>query len=127
MIDDTVKALATGPNFAALTTMLESGFPQTNIVWVDADDEHVLINTEVGRQKYTNVQRDPRVAVAVIDRDNPYHYVEVRGRVVGETRGKEAREHIDKLSQKYLGHSYENEIKTERVVLKIAPERQRAQ
>jgi PPOX class probable F420-dependent enzyme len=127
MIDATVKSLATGPNFAALTTLFESGSPQTNIMWVDADDDHVLINTEVGRQKYNNVQKDPRVSVAVFDRDNPYHYAEVRGRVVAEVRGSEARKHIDKLSQKYLGHAYENEIKTERVILKIAPERQRAQ
>jgi len=107
--------------------LFESGSPQTNFMWVDADDDHVLINTEVGRQKYNNVQKDPRVSVAVFDRDNPYHYAEVRGRVVAEVRGSEARKHIDKLSQKYLGHAYENEIKTERVILKIAPERQRAQ
>jgi PPOX class probable F420-dependent enzyme len=95
-------------------------------MWVDADDEHVLINTEVGRQKARNVKRDPRVTVTVIDTANPYHYGEVRGTVVEEVTGPEARAHIDKLSMKYRGQPYDqNAIQTERVLLRIAPERQR--
>ena len=61
----------------------------SQVMWVDADDDYLLINTETHRQKYKNVMRDPRVVVVVVDRDNPYHYVEVRGRVVG--RGHRAR------------------------------------
>lgn len=127
MIDDTVKTLATGKNFAALTTLFGDGHPQTQIMWVDADDEHVLINTEIHRQKYKNVQRDPRVTVTVFDADNPYHYAEVRGRVVEEVRGDVARAHIDQLSQKYMGAPYGNPIQSERVLLKIAPDSQRSQ
>jgi len=127
MLDSTVKELANGKNFAALTTLFGDGSAQTQMMWVDADDDHVLINTEVGRQKYKNVQRDPRVTVTVIDAANPYHYAEVRGRVVEEVRGDEARSHIDELSQKYMGSPYGAPIGTERVILKIAPESQRSQ
>ena len=68
-IDADLKALAQGKNFAALTTILPSGHPQTQIMWVGADDEHVLINTEAGRQKFRNVEADPRVTVCVFIRD----------------------------------------------------------
>lgn len=128
MIDDAVKVLAKGANFAALTTVLPSGQPQTNVMWVDCDDEHVLINTEVGRQKFRDVERDPRVTLAIWDATNPYHYAEVRGRVTEVVRGEPARTHIDVLSEKYTGKPYDPEmIGTERVLLKITPERQRVQ
>lgn len=128
MIDDTVRELAQGANFAAFTTLLGDGTPMTHVMWVHADDEHLLINTEVHRQKYKNVQRDPRVTVTVIDKDNPYHYAEVRGRVVDEVRGPEARANIDELSVKYGGAPYDpGAITTERVILKIEPTRSRAQ
>ena len=127
MIDPTTKELAQGKNFAALTTLFKDGQPQTTMMWIDADDEHLLINTEVHRQKYKNVQGDPRVAVAVFDSANPYHYGEVRGRVVGEVRGPVARDHIDCLSEKYTGGPYSSRIRSERVILKIAPERDRVQ
>lgn len=128
MIDDAVKVLAKAANFAALTTLLPSGHPQTNVMWVDCDDDHVLINTEIGRQKFRDVERDPRVTVTIWDASNPYHYAEVRGRVVGTVHGDEARAHIDALSDKYTGKPYDPAmIGTERVVLRILPERQRVQ
>ena len=125
MLDDNVKSLAQGKNFAALTTLLPGGQPMTQVMWVDADNDHVLINTEVHRQKFKNVSRDPRVTVTVIDAANPYHYAEVRGKVVESVRGPQAREHIDKLSQKYTGQDYSNTIQSERVILRIEPERSR--
>jgi PPOX class probable F420-dependent enzyme len=127
MLDETAKALAQGKNFAALSTLFKDGQPQTQIMWVDADDDNILINTEVHRQKYKNVQRDPRVTVTIFDAGNPYHYAEVRGRVVAEVRGPEARAHIDELSHKYNGGPYPNQIQSERVLLKVAPDRQRSQ
>lgn len=127
MFDDLAKELFGGRNFAALTTMLADGQPSTHIMWVDADDSHVLINTETGRQKFRNIKRDPRVALAVFDASNPYRYVEIRGRVVGTVTGTEAREHIDRLSEKYTGGPYANPIGTERVILQIEPERVRSQ
>jgi PPOX class probable F420-dependent enzyme len=126
MLDENVKSLAQGKNFAAFTTLLADGSPMTHVMWVDADDEHILINTEVHRQKFLNVTRDPRVTVMVIDTQNPYRYAEVRGRVVEKVTGPEARRHIDDLSQKYSGQPYPGgNIKSERVILRIAPLRQR--
>jgi PPOX class probable F420-dependent enzyme len=125
MIDQIVKELAKGRNFAAFTTLLPGGQPMTHVMWVDADDDHVLINTEVHRQKYTNITRDPRVTVTLMDAANPYRYAEVRGRVVETVTGPEARAHIDALSEKYAGRPYANPITSERVILRIAPERQR--
>lgn len=126
MLDAKARDLAKGKNFAALTTLLPSGQPSTQVMWVDADDDHLLINTEVGRQKFTNVSKDPRVTVTVIDADNPYHYAEIRGRVTEKITGPEARAHIDTLAEKYVGRAYhDTDIQTERVILKITPERVR--
>lgn len=118
-IDQDLKTLATGKNFAALTTLMPDGQPQTQLMWVHADDDHVLINTEVHRQKYKNVETDPRVTVTVFSNDNPYQYVEARGRVVGTVGGDEARAQIDELSQKYTGGPYGNPIQSERIILKV--------
>lgn len=119
-IDADLKAMATAKNFAALTTLMPDGQPQTQLMWVHADDEHVLINTEVERQKFRNVERDPRVTVTVFDASNPYRYVEARGQVAETVRGDEARADIDTLSQKFTGGPYANPIGSERVILKIA-------
>lgn len=122
-IDADIKQFASAKNFAALTTLMPSGQPQTQMMWVHADEEHVLINTEIERQKFRNVERDPRVTVTIFDASNPYSYVEVRGRVTGTVRGDEARANIDDLSQKYTGGPYANPIGSERVVLQITPEK----
>jgi PPOX class probable F420-dependent enzyme len=120
-IDADLKAFATARNFAAMTTLMPDGQPQNQIMWVHADDEHVIINTEAGRQKFRNVQRDPRVTVTVFNGDNPYQYVEARGRVVETVGGDEARANIDELSQKYEGTDYQGVIGPEgRVILRIA-------
>jgi PPOX class probable F420-dependent enzyme len=123
-VHDAVRDMVAEPNFAMLTTLFADGSPQTQVMWVDADDEHVLINTEVHRAKYRNVQADPRVVVTIWDRESPYRYVEVRGEVVDETRGPEARAHIDTLAQRYFGRDYrEEQIASERVILRIRPDR----
>ena len=119
-----VKELARADNFAALTTLLPDGHPQTQVMWVDADEDHLLINTEVHRQKYKNVERDPRVTLTIWEKEDPYSFVEVRGEVVEKVKGPEAREHIDELSYKYHGRAYGNTVKSERVILRIAPLRQ---
>jgi len=117
-----VLELARAANFAAFTVHLKSGDAMTHVMWVDADDDHVLINTEIHRAKFKTVERDPRVTVMIWEKANPYHYVEVRGRVVETVGGAEARAHIDALSQKYHGTDYNaNNITSERVILKIAP------
>ncbi|MDX1449292.1 MAG: PPOX class F420-dependent oxidoreductase [Acidimicrobiia bacterium] len=124
MLQEKTKALATGKNFAVLTTLMPDGSPQSHVMWVDADDTHLYINTEIHRQKFKNIQRDPRVTVTVIDSDDGYSFVEVRGRVVETIGGQRARDHIDELSQRYFGRPYRNQIKSERVILKIEPQRE---
>jgi PPOX class probable F420-dependent enzyme len=121
-LDPRITQYAQAANFAAFTTLRPDGQPVTQPMWVDADTDYVLINTEKHRRKFRNVTADPRVTVAIWDRTNPYAYVEVRGRVVGVVEGAEARQHIDRLSQKYNGHDYPPEIITsERVILRIEP------
>lgn len=125
VLRDEVRALAQGPHFAALTTLMPDGTPQTQIVWVAADGDHLLVNSEVARQKVRNLRRDARATLMIWQRDNPYRYVEVRGRVVGETTGEAARDHIDELALKYTGRPYPPEdIGSPRIILRIAPQRQ---
>ncbi len=119
-LDTDLKTMAQAKNFAVLTTLMPDGQPQTQLMWVHADDEHLLINTETGRQKFSNVEGDPRVTVTVFDAGNPYVYVEGRGRVFETEAGDAARSHIDELAQKYTGNDYANPIQTERVILRIA-------
>jgi PPOX class probable F420-dependent enzyme len=124
VLEEGVRTLAKGRNFAALTTLLPGGQPMTHVMWVDCDDEHVLINTEAHRQKARNMRRDPRATVTIWDQDDPYRYAEVRGEVVDIVAGPEARAHIDQLSMKYNGHEYRNQIVSERLLVKIKPVRQ---
>ena len=122
-VEPAVRDLARRPNFATLSVLLRSGQLMTHVMWVDADDEHVLINTEVHRAKFRAVERDPRVTVTIWERDDPYTYAEVRGRVVEIVTGSEARDHIDALSRKYRGRDYDAaNIRSERVILRIAPD-----
>jgi PPOX class probable F420-dependent enzyme len=110
--------------FAVLATLMPDGSPQVTPVWCDFDGTHVLVNSARGRVKDRNMRRDPRVALAIMDPDNPYRYLEVRGRVVEITEdGAEA--HIDRLAKKYLGvETYPYRRPGEvRVLYKIRPER----
>jgi PPOX class probable F420-dependent enzyme len=117
--------LAQGRNYGAITTVLSSGRLQTHPIWVGTDGERLVVNTEIHRQKYKNVERDPKVTLTIRDEENPYRYAEVRGEVVEKVTGQEARDHIDELSQKYYGEDYPlDSIESERVMLWIAPSRQ---
>jgi len=86
----------------AFTTLMPDGSPQTTPVWIDFVDGQIWVNSAVGRRKDKNVRADPRVALAIVDPDNVYRYVGVRGRVT-EITTDGAVEHIDKMAQKYLG------------------------
>ncbi len=121
-IDSDLKALATARNFAALATLSADGQPRNHMMWVDADDENLLINTEIERAKFKDMERDPRVTVTVINAENPYQYIEARGRVVDAVRGDEAIAHINAISQRYTGSDYANPIGSDRVLVKIRPE-----
>ena len=124
MLDKRVLRLARGANFASLATVMPDGSVQVHLMWVDADDEHILINTEVHRPKFRNMMANRRATVLIADRDNPYHFAEVRGEVVDTVTGPEARSHIDALAHKYMGvDEYPNPITSERAIVRIAPER----
>lgn len=128
MLDPAIRQLAsTGANFGTVCVQLPSGAVASHVMWVDADDDHIIFNTEVHRAKYRAVTENPNVTVTVWKSDNPYAYAEVRGRVVETVTGAEARAHIDQLSHRYLGKDYAGEIQSERVIVKIAPDRQRSQ
>ena len=89
--------------FANLSTLMKDGSPQVTPVWCDFDGEHVRVNSARGRVKDNNIRRDPRVALAIVDPENPYRYMEIRGKVV-EVTEKGADDHINSLSEKYLGN-----------------------
>jgi PPOX class probable F420-dependent enzyme len=126
MLDPAIRELAaTGANFATLAVQLPNGQIASHVMWVDATDEQLLINTEVHRAKYKAIQQRPDVTVTIWDAADPYRYVEVRGTVTGQVRGDAAREHIDALSRRYTGRDYAGTIESERVVLRIDPVRQR--
>lgn len=109
--------------FAHLSTLMPDGDPQVTPVWIDFDGQQVVFNTAAGRQKDRNLQRDGRVALSIIDPDNPYRYLEVRGRVSKRTSdGADA--HIDAMAKKYLGQDKYpfRQAGEQRVIYKIAPE-----
>jgi PPOX class probable F420-dependent enzyme len=98
-------ALLHEPALCYLGTIMPDGSPQLTQTWVDTDDEHILINTVRGHRKVENIERDPRVTIAVSDPKKLASYFEIRGRVLSMTTDG-AVEHIDKLSQRYLGRPY---------------------
>ena len=124
VLDKITIAMASGPNFAAFTTLFNDGSPQTHIMWVDTDGEYLLINTEIHRAKYLNTTADKRVNVMIWKHDDTFKFVEIRGKVIGEIKGEEAFENINKLSHKYWDKPYPFEVQTERIVLKIEAERE---
>jgi PPOX class probable F420-dependent enzyme len=103
---------------------MPDGSPQTTPVWVDLVDGKVLVNTAVGRQKDKNVRRDPRVAVTLQDPQNPYRYLEIRGKV-DEITTEGATQHIDKMAKKYIGQDKYPWARPgeQRVLIKITPEK----
>jgi PPOX class probable F420-dependent enzyme len=102
VIPDAYADLFKKTAFAHLATLMPNGQPQVTPVWVDYDGRHILFNTAEGRQKDKNLQRDRRVALSIMDPDNPYRYLEVRGQIVERTKSG-ADQHIDKMAKKYLG------------------------
>jgi len=109
-------------NFAHLATLLHDGSPHVAPVWVDHDGDTILVNTAIGRVKQKNILKDPRVALSIAEQNNPYNRVEIRGRVISQTRdGADA--HIDKLANKYTGtKTYQKSSPNEkRIIIKIEP------
>jgi PPOX class probable F420-dependent enzyme len=119
-----LEKLLSEPAYCQIATVMPDGSPQITQVWVDTDGEHILVNTGQHRQKVRNVERDPRVALNIVDPNDAWRIANMRGRVV-EITTSGADDHIDGLAQKYLGaekYPFRNPEET-RVILKIAPER----
>lgn len=106
---------------------MPDGQPQATVVWATYDGEYIMFNTARGRQKERNLRERPQATVLVVDPENPYRYLEVRGRA--EITEEGAMEHIDVLAQQYAGvDSYygniapaEDREKETRVICKIKP------
>ena len=114
--------LAQKKAFAALATTMPDGSPQVTPVWFDYKDGLVRVNTAKGRVKARNLKKGAAVALAIIDPDNPYRYVQIRGRV-GRVSEAGAVPHIDSLAKKYLGQDkYTNAAPGEvRLMCEIEP------
>jgi PPOX class probable F420-dependent enzyme len=123
-ITDSAINLFKGKNFGFIASLMNDGSPQLTPVWIDYEGQFLLVNTAEGRTKQKNFERDPRVAVSVIDQNNPYNMISIRGKVVQQTSNG-ADEHIDKLAKRYLGvDKYPFRAPNEkRIILKIKPEK----
>ncbi|RDI31688.1 PPOX class probable F420-dependent enzyme [Lentzea flaviverrucosa] len=104
-LPDDLIAVLNAKSICFVTTLMPDGSPQISQTWAGTDGEHVLINTVDTHQKTRNLQRDPRIAIGIADPAAPSRYWALRGSVVAMTT-EGAREHIDELSQKYIGRPY---------------------
>lgn len=116
-----VRELLDAPNYATVTSLNPDGGPQSTVVWVRTDGDDVLFSTVKGRRKPRNFERDPRASLLVIDPADPYRYAEVRGRVTMEDDPEGAL--IDELSWKYQNQAWEDKPGTERLIIRIRPEK----
>jgi len=123
-LSERARALIEAKNFGSIATIMPDGSPHVVPVWIDYDAGDIVINTAEGRQKLKNIRHDPRVAMDVVNSENPYEMVALRGRVV-EVTHEGADAHIDKLAKKYLGRdTYPNRQPGEqRVMIRIEPEK----
>lgn len=123
-IPDPYKDLLEKKAFAHLGTLMKDGSPQVTPVWFDHDGTHIRINSAKGRWKDKNMRNRPQVALSILDPDNPYRYMQIRGKVVDVTETG-ADEHIDSLAKKYLGQDKYpfRQPGEERVIYKVAVER----
>jgi PPOX class probable F420-dependent enzyme len=123
-IPDQYKDLLQKKAFAHLGTIMKDGSPQVTPVWFDEDGTHIRVNSAKGRWKDKNMRNRPKVALSILDPENPYRYMQIRGTVVAVTEnGADA--HIDSLAKKYLDQDKYpfRQPGEERVIYKIAIER----
>jgi len=123
-MDSKVINLLNGKNLVFIATIMKDGSPQVSPVWANLEDEYIMVNTAEGRIKHKNVLRDPRVALSVVDSNNPLDMTSIKGTVV-EIIPDYNYIHANKLTKKYLGiETYpfrrENE---KRIIFKIKPEK----
>lgn len=124
VIPESHTDLLEAKGIAHLASLGPDDEPQSHPIWYDVRDGEFWLSTTKERQKYRNVSRDPRVALSILDPENPYRYLEVRGRVVGLDDDPEKR-FIDELAQKYMDRDEypDKQEGAERVIIRIAPEK----
>jgi len=98
-----LRALLQGPNIVHLATLMPDGSPASVAVWADTEGDRIAFFTQASSRKARNVAADPRVALSIVDRDNPYRTGRVRGRVAGTIEGDDALVIIDRISHIYTG------------------------
>jgi PPOX class probable F420-dependent enzyme len=118
------KELIDRPNFAHLATLMPDGTPQSTPVWLGRHGEHLVICTSDGSLKARNTRRDPRLALSIVDFDNPYEEVQIRGRVI-ERRPDPELKVMDPISHKYIGKPFPMRGYEGRVALIIEVEKER--
>jgi PPOX class probable F420-dependent enzyme len=123
-LDDNVRMLVDKANFAHLATIMDDGSPQVAPVWIGREGDLLLIGTGEGTLKARNTRRDPRVGLSVVDFEDPYTEVQIRGRVV-ERRPDEDFRIMDMISEKYTGKPFPFRNPQGRVTLVIEVERAR--
>jgi PPOX class probable F420-dependent enzyme len=117
-------ALLSKPLFASVATVMADGSPQVTPVWVETDGEALLFNTDKARVKFRNLTRNPKVAVTVLDPEDPYRsLLVVRGRA--EFVDTDADAHLDRLAKKYLGKDRYpwRRPGDRRVIVRVIPEK----
>jgi PPOX class probable F420-dependent enzyme len=124
-LPDDVRTLLEGPNYAHLATVLPDGSPHSVPVWVELEGNRIAFLTHPDSRKARNLAHDPRVAISVTDREQPFAMAQVRGRVAERLEGNDAWTIIDRISHKYIGQPYPRQ--SDRVVFLIEPEHARAQ
>jgi PPOX class probable F420-dependent enzyme len=121
-LPDEVRELLEARNFAHLATALPDGSPHSVPVWIGVEGDHVVFFTQPESRKARNLEREPRVAISLVDLENPYRSAQLRGRVVGTVEGEEALEIIDRLSVKYTREPFPMRSG---IVFLVEPERAR--
>jgi PPOX class probable F420-dependent enzyme len=124
-LPEDVRALFEGPNIGHIATTMPSGGPHTVPVWVGVEDGRIAFLTGPGSRKARNLDRDPRLAISITDRERWFAMAQVRGRVAERLEGHAAFEVIDRISHKYVGQPYP--VRSDRVVFLVEAERAWAQ
>jgi PPOX class probable F420-dependent enzyme len=119
-----VRRLVERANYAHIATLMPDGAPHSVPVWIDLDGDNLAFLTGPGSRKARNLERDPRVAISIIDADQPNVSVLIRGQVVERVEGERAWEIIDRISQKYIGQPYP--LRTDRIIFLIKPDHAQA-
>lgn len=120
-IPENYRDLFEKPSFAFVATLLPDGAPHVVPTWVDFDGDNLLVNTVRGSRKDRNLRKDPRIALAIADPENPYRYLAVRGEAI-DIREEGAREQLDEMAERYTGEAKYPGPGGDRVLITVRPD-----